>query len=313
MQTIFSTDDVHPRDRFDYWHRIACKTIVEHDCRPECRTNFNATLQGGSLGDLGLLLFENSPMEVSKNRAAADELFVCRQMAGRLAVEQSGREAVLDPGDITLLDPLLPYTAKFFPDSTLLVLKLPRRLLETRLGKTRQMIACRIQPAASETVLASTFLAMLPSHAGKLGAAAEEMIGEQALDLIAIALAKVMHSERPRVSSARSLALLNIHAAIEARLADPALDAKTVAAAAGVSVRYANAVLAQEGTSIMRLIQTRRLARCRRALDHPLQNHRTISEIAYGWGFSDMTHFGRRFKAAFGRSPRDYRRQNCEL
>jgi AraC-like DNA-binding protein len=106
---------------------------------------------------------------------------------------------------------------------------------------------------------------------------------------------------------------LNIHAAIEARLADPALDAKTVAAAAGVSVRYANAVLAEEGTSIMRLIQTRRLARCRRALDHPLQNHRTISEIAYGWGFSDMTHFGRRFKAAFGRSPRDYRRQNCEL
>lgn len=128
MQTIFSTDDVHPRDRFDYWHRIACKTIVEHDCRPECRTNFNATLQGGSLGDLGLLLFENSPMEVSKNRAAADELFVCRQMAGRLAVEQSGREAVLDAGDMTLLDPLLPYTAKFFPGSKLLVLKLPRRL-----------------------------------------------------------------------------------------------------------------------------------------------------------------------------------------
>jgi AraC-like DNA-binding protein len=39
-----------------------------------------------------------------------------------------------------------------------------------------------------------------------------------------------------------------------------------------------------------------------------LQGHRTISEIAYGWGFSGMTHFGRRFKAAFGSSPRDYRK-----
>jgi AraC-like DNA-binding protein len=91
-----------------------------------------------------------------------------------------------------------------------------------------------------------------------------------------------------------------------------ALDSEIVAAAAGVSVRYANAVLAQEGTSIARLIQERRLARCRRAMEDPSQNHRTISEIAYGWGFSDMTHFGRRFKTAFGLSPRDYRRQSCE-
>jgi AraC-like DNA-binding protein len=106
--------------------------------------------------------------------------------------------------------------------------------------------------------------------------------------------------------------LVNLRAAVEARLANPALDAEIVAAAAGVSVRYANAVLAQEGTSITRLIQTRRLARCRQALEDPLQGHRNISEIAYGWGFSDMSHFGRRFKAAFGSSPRDYRRRSCE-
>ena len=52
---------------------------------------------------------------------------------------------------------------------------------------------------------------------------------------------------------------------------------------------------------------SRRLARCRRALEDPSQAHRTVSEIAYGWGFSDMTHFGRKFKAAYGLLPRDYR------
>ncbi len=36
---------------------------------------------------------------------------------------------------------------------------------------------------------------------------------------------------------------------------------------------------------IMRLIQARRLARCRSALEDPSDTHRTISEIAYGWGF----------------------------
>jgi AraC-like DNA-binding protein len=311
MQKLFSTNNVHPRDRFDCWHSIACKTVVNHDSRPECRASFQAELQWATLGGLELVLFENSPMDISKNHATADQLFVCRQMAGEVVLEQSSREVALEAGDITVLDPLLPYAGRLFSGSKLLVLKIPRRLLEARTGKTRQMIARRIRPIAAESSLASSFLAMLPTHAGNLGAAAEEIVADQALDLIAVSFAKAMES-KPRVSSARSLALVNLRAAVEARLADPALDAETVAAAAGVSKRYANAVLAQEGTSITRLIQTRRLARCRQALEDPLQGHRTISEIAYGWGFSDMTHFGRRFKAAFGSSPRDYRKRSCE-
>ena len=32
-----------------------------------------------------------------------------------------------------------------------------------------------------------------------------------------------------------------------------------------------------------------------------------INDIAYGWGFCDMTHFGRSFKATYGISPQHYR------
>jgi transcriptional regulator GlxA family with amidase domain len=58
----------------------------------------------------------------------------------------------------------------------------------------------------------------------------------------------------------------------------------------------------------MRLVYARRLARCRAALDEPGQTHRSISDIAFAWGFSDMTHFGRRFTAAYGVLPREIRR-----
>jgi len=34
MEKLFSTKDVHPRDRFAYWHDVACKHIVEHNSRP---------------------------------------------------------------------------------------------------------------------------------------------------------------------------------------------------------------------------------------------------------------------------------------
>lgn len=88
----------------------------------------------------------------------------------------------------------------------------------------------------------------------------------------------------------------------------PIVDAQAVANAIGVSVRYANEVLAEHGTSITKLIQARRLARCRYALEDPNQAHRTVSEIAYGWGFADLTHFGRRFKHAYGILPSEAQR-----
>ena len=164
-----------------------------------------------------------------------------------------------------------------------------------------------MRPLGAENRLTSAFIAMLPTYADSLGSAAAETVRDQVLDLVAVSLANAME-EKPRISSARSLVLMKVRAAVEARLTDPALDATTVAAAAGVSIRYANAVLAEESTSIGRLIQARRLARCRRALEDPAQTHRTVSEIAYGWGFSDMTHFGRKFRATYGLLPSEYRR-----
>jgi AraC family transcriptional regulator, positive regulator of tynA and feaB len=82
--------------------------------------------------------------EISDTRATTDQLFVCRQMAGEVALEQNSREVVLEDGDITPIDPLVAYAGRFFSGSKLLVLKIPRRRLEARIGKTRQMIARRI-------------------------------------------------------------------------------------------------------------------------------------------------------------------------
>jgi len=271
----------------------------------------------------------------------ADELFVCHQMAGAVAVEQDGREIVLETDDVTLIDPRRPYFAKFFEGTKMLVLRIPRRLLEARVGSTRLLTACSIKPSGPEGMLvdkiqhlspagladfrqlrrvgrvpnvrfyplAAAFLAMLPNHVAGLSPATEEIVENQALDLIAVSLAMGTAGRTPRVSSARSIILMKVRTAIDARLTDPALNSETVAAAAGVSRRYVNAVLAEERTSITHFIQSRRLERCRIALEDPLQTHRTVSEIAYGWGFCDMTHFGRKFRAAYGVSPREYRKK----
>jgi AraC family transcriptional activator of tynA and feaB len=313
MERLFSTEDVHPRDRFDYWHQVACRTIVDHDSWPDCRPRFQAAIETGAMSDIGLVQFTNSPMTVSHTtrhvaQARIDDLFLCRQIAGSLTLEQEAREVVLKPGDMALLDPMLPYGGRFSSESNLLVVKLLRRELEARIGQVRHLLARAMNPLGAEPSMLSSLLGMLPVHSGKISYTAEQILKNHTLDLVALSLATMIQGRVPRISSARALVLIKVHAAIESRLTDPNLDAKAVAAATGVSVRYANAVLAEEDTSIARLIRERRLARCRKALKDPQQAHRSVSDIAYGWGFSDMTHFGRSFHKTYGMLPSRYRK-----
>jgi AraC family transcriptional activator of tynA and feaB len=317
MKTFFSTSDVHPRHRFDYWRSVACKNIVDHDSVADCPQAFHAKLRSGGLGEMTLVSFENSPMAISHTkrqaaRADSKEIFICRQFAAALKLEQNGRQTRLDPGDITLLDPRLPYSGEFLPGAEMLVLKAPRALVEARVGSTWDMMAYSIRPPGGEIALLSAYLAALPSCVDTLDRAAQQIAQDHVIDLLGMSLLVATHRSRPGVSSARMIALLKIRAAIEARLSDPALNAATVAVAAGISQRYANTVLSGEGTSLRRLIFTRRLARCRSALEDPLQRHRTVSDIAYRWGFSDMTHFGRAFRAAYGLLPSEFRKLNAE-
>jgi AraC-like DNA-binding protein len=181
--------------------------------------------------------------------------------------------------------------------------------MNARLGQTQEMTARAVKPCTAETGLLSASLAMLPFHMPEVGSTAEALLEPHLLDLITLSFSQMMGQDRGRTSSSRSLVRVRLRAVIEARLADRTLDAGTVASAAGVSVRYANAVLADESTSIAQLIQARRLARCWQSLEDPMQKGRTVSEIAYGWGFSDMTHFGRRFKLAYGVLPSEHRRR----
>jgi AraC-like DNA-binding protein len=312
MKTIFSTMDVHPRDRFDFWHEVACKNLIDHSSIPQCRQSFEAKIETGMLGNVALILFENSAMDVThsaKNLSHAedDDLFFCRQLSGLISLEQDGRQALLNAADLMLLDPLLPYQANFSSHSRMLVLKIARKVLEARVGNTRDMIAKVISPTDTAHRWTSSFIEMLPDLVGELPTAAEAIAHEQILDLIGTSLLTATRSIKSPKSTARSMALMNVRAAVELLMSNPSVGRAEVAQAAGISVRYANVLLAEQNTSITTLIQTRRLARCRMTLEDPLQKHRTISEIAYGWGFSDMTHFGRSFKAAYGLSPRDYR------
>ena len=207
------------------------------------------------------------------------------------------------------MDPQGPFTGRYGEGGRLLSVRMPRQDLEARTGNAAALSCRALDGNGPVTALAFGFLTMIPDRLDGLDdAAAAAKIADQALDLVTLAFAMESKSNGVTLSSPRAMALMVLKGAIEARLHDPELKPAVAAAAAGISVRYANALLAQEDTCLERYIIARRLERCRRALEDPTHANRMIGEIAFSWGFADLSHFIRRFKAEFGCTPGEYRK-----
>lgn len=79
-----------------------------------------------------------------------------------------------------------------------------------------------------------------------------------------------------------------------------------------MSVRQLYRLFEQHGETVCRYVQRRRLTRCAEELSSPTLAKRSITQIAYKWGFTDSAHFSRAFKREFASSPREYRRMRLE-
>jgi len=96
---------------------------------------------------------------------------------------------------------------------------------------------------------------------------------------------------------------------IDEHLSDPRLGPAEIAAAAEISVRHLHRVFSGGGSTLGDCIRARRLEQCRNDLANPRLHGKTITEIAFSWGFSDSAHFSRSFRQQFGICPRVFRAQ----
>ncbi len=309
MTDAFSTHGLHPRDRIPYWVDVASKMFFDHGFSAE-GTNFVGALTSAPLDTLSLVECECGPCEVTRSRSdtvrdGIGDFNLCIRLAGKSHFSQGERRLVVEPGTIFIQDCSQPMEIDFLEQSTSIILPLPRSFVDTRIGHPAAMrVLAGNQPMAN---VAEGFVRLLMARAGGIEAPVRARLAEQLLDLISMMFSD--GDDTRATSASRASVLQRLKAAIDARLSDPDLKPAEAAAAAGISVRYANALLAEESFSIGRYLLHRRLERCRRALEDPLQANRMIGDIAFSWGFSDLSHFTRRFRAEFGMTPSDYRRQ----
>jgi AraC-like DNA-binding protein len=100
---------------------------------------------------------------------------------------------------------------------------------------------------------------------------------------------------------------LRVSEYVDQHLTEPDLNAESIALAHHVSVRTLyNAWAAASQVPLSQWIIAARLERARAQLSGGTQAI-TIAAVARRWGFADATHFARRFRSAYGLSPREWR------
>lgn len=219
----------------------------------------------------------------------------------RASPEAPGEGAALHIGDGAL-----PWFLTFSGDVDLLVLRVRRDLIFGALG-----------PGVCPSPL------RLPS--GVLGHSARQLLGTlhdrfdtlEPTELAALeaALAGLLSSlirlDRRRdeggATQVQSSHYQRVTAVVEAKLSQPELAMRDVAASEGMSQRYLQKLFELHHTTFSDFVRTRRLEKARVALQAQDQKSASIAQIAFQCGFSDQGHFSRLFRAAFGITPRAYR------
>ncbi|MEL7463152.1 MAG: helix-turn-helix domain-containing protein [Pseudomonadota bacterium] len=308
---VFSVDAEPAARRLDVWRDAISDTFVSLDCEAPDEAPMRGTI--ASAGGEALLMshVDTIAQTVARTprlirRDHAEVMLISVQLSGRGGIAQDGREAALKAGDFAIYDATRPYSLHFHDPFDQLVLHMPRERLRARLGPLAGLTARRFGGGAS-AMAARGFLSGLAPALRDMGADAADRFGTVALDLIAMAVAET-REEAPKSRPGAAALHRRATAEIAARAADPTFSTPALAVALGLSTRRLQEAFAAEGDAPMAAIWRRRLEMAEARLADPSWANASILEIGLASGFADAAQFSRRYRAAYGLSPRDARR-----
>lgn len=312
MKTVVSTSDVAERKRFLFWQDAVCDTFVDLDCKAYADRPFFGELATARCNDLHFSSVRADAQIVKRTpariRHAREEVvLISLQVRGAGSIAQDGREARLEPGDFACYDSTRPYTLTFAADFEQIVLHMPREAMVRRIGRTETWTARRIEATSPVASLVLPFVRQTASIVSNITPATANQLSETCLSLVTAALAEHQGGELGSGSAARAALTFRAKALIESHLHDHTINTDKIAGLVGISSRYLQDLFHAEQSTVSEWIWKRRLEKSRRYLADPLHAGDSIAQIALSCGFADFGHFSRRYREAFGVSPREDR------
>ncbi len=311
-----ATTDVAPVSRVERWNSFGSETLSPMSVDPYGRDPFIARLSRLATGSLGFAWMSTTPAvayghggRVGTWAAPTQDAFLLQvQESGRGRLEQLGRDTVLETSDLVLIDATRPWVSTCVDPMSVVVVKLPIERLISKLGDPGALPGVGLSAKQGSVALASSVILSIKSA---LADETEGDWGDTVADLVLDVLALAYGRRGPFEQSRQKGVALRREACayIEHHMDDPHLSVSGIAAALSTNTRQVQRLFIEIGVTPRQYILDRRLDMAAGQLRRSLEGRAlSVTEVAYGVGFNDLSYFTRSFSRKFGMSPREYRK-----
>ena len=318
MNLVFSTSELPAEERLPALHEAVWEEFLPLRVAPIERDGvmlpFEGTVMAREFDGLRVARFTGSSLAAVRNTrhidaSTSDDYLIALHIKGLARARQDGRQVLLRPGDLALLDSTRPYSMELLNAGPFehLAYQVPRAALDGRTNDVRRSVAVAVTAGSDAGGIASHHLCALAAPTWRTPVARSTPLIETGLDLLVAALrAATGLSVADTSHQAQMLVSVKRHAL--ARLGEPDLSPTSVAGALYISPRQLHRLFAREETTFGGWLREQRLRRSRRDLADECLRDLSIAQIAGRWGYRSGAHFTRSFSARFGVGPRDFRR-----
>lgn len=299
----WSTAGLPTTSRFDAWSHALSATHLDWELIGHAK-NFDADLTARAVGDMKLVGCRCDPCEgfrspVQIERSGSDFVGILFELSGSELVRQGEREALLRPGDFVLWDSSRSMQFRVLEPLSKMTILVPKIVMQRFLPNLDQVAGMRVDGTESLGPLVGAHLRQLCAGLGTLEDEHLQMVIDMTMELVCAGIG----ARYGRGAEGRADKFSQVRRFILDHLADPDLSPTTIAASNSISLRYLHKLFAARGASVSRWILRQRLDRCRKALSS-YGSDKSVTDVAFAWGFNDASHFSRTFKLEFGQTPR---------
>lgn len=308
MNILFPTRDIGTKERFDYWQDVVCSNFVPTANRQLSDDRFDGSLTSVAKGGVAFSRIQSLPVEYVRTRSddAVDQFFVSLTLCPEAYVRQGDHVSRQGPGDIVLFDSARPFTCSFPKGDDQIVLAVPRALVQRHIPEVERFLNRTLESHSPLGSLANTLLHEA-WQAQSVSDAISERLNGAFLDVLCSAFEAAFGARAPATEQRRELQVERVKRYLLANLERSELTVEHIAAATHLSTRTLSRIFASEDSTVMRWLWQQRLAACHDAL--LAGRFQQVSVAALSFGFTNLSHFSRAFKQAYGISAQQLLRQ----
>jgi AraC-like DNA-binding protein len=302
---VLSTDSAPVRERFAYW-RDGVRHLFGVAAEAPPDRDFSAHAVVRNTGPFRFLVSESTGFQAAWSReyltnAYSDHYSIYLQLGGR-TVSARGEEILeLNAGDIGFCDGRRQLRA--WLGGRYALASVPRAMMERRAPWLRNRPHLKLGPHARFAGNLRLHMMELTSDDLSLSESETGLLVDSFCNLVALSAAEGIPSQRLQpelqIEALLSFCRQNLH--------DADLSPQQAADHLGISVRTLHSRFRGIGQTFGRWLLENRLEGCSDALRDANQRTLNISEIAYRWGFNDLSYFNKAFRAQFDMTPGEWR------